>query len=1040
MKRSFKIYGLILIMMLMVVGTTFATIQFEALMLTDSLAASDEFNDVSVDTARWSSDNINLWAESNIRISSATNGSPYTFDRHLYQDSNYNLASSIPGANELRSAYYEFDVSTFMQNGSTNNIYGGSFTINDSYASRNTTNGPIRVTITGNQYTLHIDGETDLTGTFDDAHIGSNIDITLALTRDGVSNNFSAKLTMKRNGRAIYTDDEDNAVVQISLNGEVTMSEFYPTLSVPANRHGRFNHYRVKRIPTGFSGILISEMYQYATEQLDDPASEFIVVEWVENSSYNNVKFYYSTDESFQESELIKTVAMSEEATTLTLTDAMKADAYIGCQPVTGNNSGTMASFRFNYLPPTTSAGYVVLTDQTNTQKYFWTPVERANNYEIRNSRFRIKGESQSSPTINSSTVTNPSEQRIFAYGPGITGTESSMSLGVQVTENNLGAVQGVSYSVGNTFSDANRTLDDRPSVTFNWGQFPAEGSTVTYTLYERRPTESQEDARTVASGLTSISHSFEMDTNYVETVYYVTAFVDNIETAPSDELTVSNKLTVIGSLNNVTSDVDISWTSLGDATTYDLEFAYNPSFTSATTITGLTTTNRSVDADDSLGNTLYFRVFANGPNDARTVASDNFSVNLDALVTPENITASYVANSEVVTLTWSPITGATGYDVFKDVGGTDVFVDELTGTTYSYSVLNTDPNQIFFKIRGKDSGHVYTLSDPVSTRTFTLNQVQGVGRDPNSGVGEAIIRWDAMNRATGYNLYYSTNADMSSATLLSVGSEQGTIPVGSDLIYYQVEALYDEDLTDPNNTVHVSVRSNVKNTGQNDNIQIAVPTTGPVNQQLALNNKKYGQPMEFDLEFTIQETALYDTSVTFDLVNIFKTPSNTLYASFVYPKLEGISIVNGNTVTPLDHEVTITTGQNIDGTFRADGGYKVKVDITHADQHTLLMNGAVIRVRLRTDLRFEYPETPVAGDILYVSGGAPLKTMELPFRIVQQITNAEATLGAGTITDNTRVGAKIDYRLTNNPSDSLITAYGSAGFTFSNVNEIPSE
>ena len=1005
----------------MIIPVAFSNTTLKDVILTGSTEAEDDFDNRSINTTRWSSGHMNNWSEGSYAISSEHSSGYYAWDRYLYQNYDYNQGA-------IKSDYYQFEFrSRSYQN--NYNRYSGRITFNDE-AGKETMDGPVSVWHNSGEYSIKI-GSVVETGNF--GNHDSAYKFKVILDRIGSTDEFNVTVSVY-----FYNNYRRSYEYKSSKSGTATLESIYPTLSVDKNTDGLFYYYNAMSMPQGYRDVHVEEMYQ---DYAYDEKKEKIIVKWAENEKYDNVRFYFSDDPVITSDEVIVTADMDDDKKTLYFQDIMddlsvnlRQDGYIGIQPYSSNDEGNISKYEYDYLEPVDYFGYVTIVDRM-THKFYWAKVDNATRYEIRNNSDRLKGEATSSPFVNTTTLTTPNVQRVYVYSNGIFGEHESKSAGVYSTKTSVGKITGLESHMGNS------------SISFNWDAF------TDVTEYQLLIENDLGYLSIVADDIENPNHVLSLDNSFIESKYGVIGYIGGSEggkpTLVSDIITIKNKVKgITHDFDDSNHEIDIEWQAISDATYYKIYVSSNASMTSPdiypSTGSGFTDAEGSIDfvasPDDK-----YIQIKAFNATEESDF-SDVYAIDMSRNVPVSGVVATYIPNSGIVSLNWNELTNAEEYNVYA--GSTEGGVT-LVGTSlnesYDYRILEDDPNMIWFAVQGVSASQNFIVSDAVSKTTFSNDVIENITlikHDTADGVNTNVdLHWSVLPRADKYIIFTSTNSNMLGATSREVNDNTANIVVGATETFFTVKGYY--------GSVE-SKTSAVISSNAISNIGINSP-----NQNNLLNNKFYNQPLEFDVDLEILEDEVYNTMIEIDLDNILANTPAHLIAEFIYPQIVSVSYGQYSddvyTGVPLDYDLVITSGKEIAGNFEPEGGYKIVIDITEADQETKLLLNKVIKVKLKTDLRFvtEFEDPFKKESILYKASG-DYKLMELPFVIENQITNLEnelfATYGLSQhITKNLNVDVLMSYKVKEgvNPptaSSARVAQYYPISFSFKSKNAIIGE
>jgi len=262
------------------------------------------------------------------------------------------------------------------------------------------------------------------------------------------------------------------------------------------------------------------------------------------------------------------------------------------------------------------------------------------------------------------------------------------------------------------------------------------------------------------------------------------------------------------------------TWTIAGDGLIGAITFNGTDGVTGGTVFTqGTTYTVSGTDFVDSSGNftaTLHFAGAGNpipilligtlnaGDNTIALSSSSSFStyeVNVltnagrpSATLPPASVTATQGTLSHHVAVTWSAVTGATSYAVYR--GTSDDFdlatsiATGITGTVYNDTTV-TPGQTYFYWIRPSDSGVLGMLSAPASGY-IPSSVPTDIAASQGTLAHHVQITWNPAEGATGYKVFRNTTDDFSTATQIASGLTttdyiDTTATVGQ-LYYYWVE------------------------------------------------------------------------------------------------------------------------------------------------------------------------------------------------------------------------------------------------------------
>ena len=274
---------------------------------------------------------------------------------------------------------------------------------------------------------------------------------------------------------------------------------------------------------------------------------------------------------------------------------------------------------------------------------------------------------------------------------------------------------------------------------------------------------------------------------------YYVRAIAENGEYADSNivhctctlartTMTVSNKAS--------TGKITVKWEPVDGATEYEVWRATSKSgdYSRLITTSKTSVTNTSAKA----GKTYYYKVRAIcDVKDATASFSDVKSRTCDLPQT--NLTLSNKASTGKIVISWEPVEGATKYEVWRATSKNGDF--SCLTTTSKTSVTNTSAKSgktYYYKVRAicdvKDAAAAFS---DAKSRTCDLAQT-GVRLSNNASTGKIVVRWEAVEGATQYEVWRATSKNGEFTLMSTTDRTQITnksAKVGKTY-YYKVRAI----------------------------------------------------------------------------------------------------------------------------------------------------------------------------------------------------------------------------------------------------------
>jgi hypothetical protein len=179
---------------------------------------------------------------------------------------------------------------------------------------------------------------------------------------------------------------------------------------------------------------------------------------------------------------------------------------------------------------------------------------------------------------------------------------------------------------------------------------------------------------------------------------------------------------------------VVFSWTAVPEQVrNYTIEIAKDDSFSTILESNTTDATSYSATATYPVGSTVYWRVRANN-DDSKGLAWSGTSTFVQTLPVPSITTAAPFTGATFPALTWTPVDGATSYevqDVYPDgtvhvtssIPSTGVSYTKMTGvghgTVQVRAIFNNGLRSAYSATRGVD----HTIAEPGGTKTQLINK-----------------------------------------------------------------------------------------------------------------------------------------------------------------------------------------------------------------------------------------------------------------------------------------------------------------------------
>lgn len=794
----------------------------------------------------------------------------------------------------------------------------------------------------------------------------------IEMTRQGTSNTFD--VTQK-----IYIDGS----LFETYSGVRTQEHIYPALWSYSGYRTRIKDFKAYVVPMSSDSINIDNVKQDGTS---------VELTYSMPVDYPNVKVVYGTNSNLS---FDNDTVLYNGSSTLPVTFNLPTenDFYIGIMGY-GTSTETMPDIvKFEPISPVSKLSYSHNTDD-KSYTFTWPEITDATEYVI------VKGtttvlRTNSNRSVSFDDVNSPESVYIIAkkdaYASG-----DSISESVNAELGDLGAVQNLTYTMNGNM------------INLNWDDMNGAENYFVVRDYGNN--------NFVSLGQNTLSE-FETSLNSHNVVsnYKVKAFVNDVYSDYSNIVTIKNQ--VKGLTSTITDKVELSWTGIGDADSYKIYVSDHSNMSSPTTYTS-TVSNYDLTFDVSDTGIKYIQVEAI-KGSYTSLLSDVYEVDLSFNQTVSNYTINYTANSDVVNLDWDDLSAADEYKVLISKDGlTYNELTRVTASAYNYMILTSDPNELYFKIQPVASFGDLRISEVKQTETFTKDKVIGLVATKVSD--KIALDWSDLPRADKYYVEASNFDDMSSSTTYSTNDADylyTILAADSTTKYFRVRAY-------KNNELLYSTFSSITSSDANDAVDINIDED--------LSVKHYGEAIDLDVKFKINEAALYEPEVTIDLNHIMYPGSSTAMISYVYPEIGDILLYSGSTpLTGISLEYFTTIKSTNDG-------FKISIKFTNADIETLLTQGRTISIPIKTDVAF----ANVSGtqSILYKGPSDYITWMELPFVVETQFSNLLSRIGAveADVLDEMQFSPKLIYKTSPIAGETAVSA--PQIYRFVNRQKLPSQ
>jgi len=307
----------------------------------------------------------------------------------------------------------------------------------------------------------------------------------------------------------------------------------------------------------------------------------------------------------------------------------------------------------------------------------------------------------------------------------------------------------------------------------------------------------------------TSATTSYSIAGSSANYYYYYKVAAYNANGTGSLSEPVSSATVLVGMPTGVTAtasgtSIVISWNAVTNATGYRI---YRSSSSTGTfAVIGTSTTTSHTDTGLSTGTTYYYKVAAyNGVREG--TQSSYYSATI-APSTPTGL-STFAASTTSITISWSSVTGATSYYIYRSTDPSGPFTQVGTSTTNSWTNTSISTNTTYYyKVAAYNSGG----ESPQSSASSGQNNGSAPQTAPAnltttaSTYNSISLSWDPVSSGTitGYYIYRSSS---SSGVFIYVGTTTATTYTNSSglstgTIYFYKVAAYNSSGTGPQSGV----------------------------------------------------------------------------------------------------------------------------------------------------------------------------------------------------------------------------------------------
>ena len=312
--------------------------------------------------------------------------------------------------------------------------------------------------------------------------------------------------------------------------------------------------------------------------------------------------------------------------------------------------------------------------------------------------------------------------------------------------------------------------------------------------------------------GTAAFNKDHLVDTGEKATYFWSQYPVSNTDFAPDAPAIPAAPRVTIGN-SSASGKPQLTWAAVDGAAKYEIYRSTQQS--TGYSLLGTTTSTSYVNTGAAVGTTYYYKVRALNVDGAAGAYSSTVSGAAKAVAPAAPTVTMTYSDGGKPKLTWSAVSGATSYRVYRSESrGTGY---SLLGTTTSTSYVNTGAavgKTYYYRVKAVNSAGTSAYSNIVSGTARTPAPAAPVLKGGTSSAsGKPQLTWAAVDGAAKYDVYRSNSAD---GTFSKVGSTDKTTYVNTGAVkgvtyFYKIRAVGASGASGFSNTVAIHVAGVVK-------------------------------------------------------------------------------------------------------------------------------------------------------------------------------------------------------------------------------------
>ena len=436
-----------------------------------------------------------------------------------------------------------------------------------------------------------------------------------------------------------------------------------------------------------------------------------------------------------------------------------------------------------------------------------WAAVDGAAKYEIYRSTQQSTGFTLLGTTTSTSYVnTGAAVGKTYYYKVRALNVDGAAGAYSSTVSGAAKAVAPAAPTVTMTYSDGGK-----PKLTWS-----AVSGATSYRVYR---SESRGTGYSLLGTTTSTSY-VNTGAAVGKTYYYRVKAVNSAGTSAYSNIVSGRAKAAIPAAPHVTIGTSsasgkpqLTWAAVDGAAKYEIYRSTQQS--TGFTLLGTTTSTSYVNTGAAVGKTYYYKVRALNVDGAAGAYSSTVSGAAKAVAPAAPTVTMTYSDGGKPKLTWSAVSGATSYRVYRSESrGTGY---SLLGTTTSTSYVNTGAavgKTYYYRVKAVNSAGTSAYSNIVSGTARTPAPAAPVLKGGTSSAsGKPQLTWAAVNGAAKYDVYRSNSAD---GTFSKVGSTDKTTYVNTGAVkgvtyFYKIRAVGASGASGFSNTVAIHVAGVVK-------------------------------------------------------------------------------------------------------------------------------------------------------------------------------------------------------------------------------------